>query len=143
MYVRMTIIEYIMYVVWQQNDLAGNICGSRGLGRWVKREGRRKKVGRAEVIYTELQPTYSVARAKGIPIKVGLSVSVYISIPVPLKQSFVHTCMSGDCKTIPQQPQSNGTLSTILSLSQTETFMSIQTEPNRQVAVLCYSLRIN
>ena len=28
-------------------------------------------------------PTYSVALAKGIPMKVGLSVSVYISIPVP------------------------------------------------------------
>lgn len=28
-------------------------------------------------------PTYSVAFAKGIPMKVGLSVSVYISIPVP------------------------------------------------------------
>lgn len=29
------------------------------------------------------RPTYSVAFAKGIPMKVGLSVSVYISIPVP------------------------------------------------------------
>lgn len=28
-------------------------------------------------------PTYSVAFAKGIPMKVGLSFSVYISIPVP------------------------------------------------------------